>query len=95
MKRYELMYIIPSATTDEIKDGVINTINTFIEKNGGKIESTEKVGNKKLAYEIDKCTEGLYVLTYFEAETAAVSAITNFINITENVLRHIIVGAGK
>lgn len=89
------MYIIPSATTDETKDAVISKVNGFIEKNGGKIESTEKVGNKKLAYEINKCNEGLYVLTYFEAETSAISTINNFINITENVLRHIVVSAGK
>lgn len=93
MNRYELQYIIPSATSDEAQDAIIAKINAQIEKVGGTIESTDKVGNKKLAYEINKCTEGMYILTYFTAETKAIAPITNYINITENVLRHIIVKA--
>lgn len=91
MKNYELNYILTSASTDETKDKTIEKINAFIEKNGGKVEVSEKVGNKRLAYEINKQKEGFYVLTNFSCETKLVKELDAFLNITENVIRHLII----
>ena len=38
MNSYELMYIIPSQSTDEEKEALIAQVNGMIEKDGGKIE---------------------------------------------------------
>ena len=57
MNTYELMYIIPSQSSDEDKEALIAKVNGMIEKDGGKIESVERIGNKKLAYEIEKKRE--------------------------------------
>lgn len=89
--KYELYYIIKSNTSDEAKEQTIAKVNAFIEKCGGKIESSENQGNKKFAYEINKMREGTYVLTYFTAPTAAVATINRELNINENVIRHMIV----
>ena len=91
MNKYELMYILVNSASDEEKDAMIEKINTLITKNGGVVESVDKIGSKKLAYEINKKHDGYYVLVNFTAESSVPATITNTLRITENVLRYIVV----
>ena len=91
MNSYELMYIIPSQSADEEKEALIAQVNSMIEKDGGKIESVERIGNKKLAYEIQKKREGYYVLVNFTAETSVPNKLGSLLAITRNILRYIVV----
>ena len=91
MNSYELMYIIPSQSTDEEKEAMIAQVNSMIEKDNGKIESVERLGNKKLAYEINKKREGLYVLVNFTADASVPNTVSALLRITNNIMRHIIV----
>ena len=91
MNSYELMYIIPSQSSDEDKEALIALVNSMIEKDGGKIESVERIGNKKLAYEIEKKREGYYVLVNFTAENKVPNKLGALLSITTGIMRHIIV----
>ena len=91
MNNYELMYIIPSQSTDEEKEALIAQVNAMIEKDGGKIESVERIGNKKLAYEINKKREGYYVLVNFSASSELPNPLGKLLSITNNIMRYIIV----
>ena len=91
MNKYELMYILVNSASDEEKDAMIEKVNALITKNGGVVESTDKLGNKKLAYEINKKHEGFYVLVNFEAESNVPAVLTSTLRITEGVLRFIVV----
>ena len=89
--KYELMYIIPSQSTDEEKEALIASVNGMIEKDGGTIESVERIGNKKLAYAINKKREGFYVLTNFTANPNMPNKLGKLLAITNNIMRYIIV----
>ena len=91
MNKYEMMYILVSTGSDEDKDALIEKVSALITKNGGTVESTEKLGNKKLAYEINKKHEGFYVLTNFTANSEVPATISNTLRITDGILRFIIV----
>ena len=91
MNSYEMMYIIPSQSTDEEKEALIAQVNGMIEKENGKIESVERIGNKKLAYEINKKREGYYVLVNFTAESNVPNTLGTLLSITSNIMRYIIV----
>ncbi len=91
MNNYELMYIIPSQSTDEEKEAQIALVNSMIEKDGGKIESVERIGNRKLAYEIQKKREGFYVLVNFTADEKLPNRLASLLAITNGILRYIIV----
>jgi len=86
-----MMYIIPSQSTDEEKEALIAQVNGMIEKDGGKIESVERIGNKKLAYEIQKKREGYYVLVNFTADANVPNKLGSLLSITNNIMRYIIV----
>ena len=85
------MYILVNSASDEEKDAMIEKINALITKNGGVVDSVDKIGSKKLAYEIDKKHDGYYVLVNFTAESSVPATITNTLRITEGVLRYIVV----
>ena len=91
MKSYELMYIIPSQSSEEEKEAQIALVNGMIEKDGGKIESVERIGNKKLAYEIEKKREGYYVLVNFTADVEVPNKLGALLSITNGIMRYIIV----
>ena len=91
MKNYELMYIIPSQSSEEDKEAQIALVNSMIEKDGGKIESVERIGNKKLAYEIEKKREGYYVLVNFTADVKVPNKLGALLSITSGIMRYIIV----
>ena len=91
MKNYELMYIIPSQSSEEDKEALIALVNGMIEKDGGKIESVERIGNKKLAYEIEKKREGYYVLVNFTADVKVPNKLGALLSITTGIMRYIVV----
>lgn len=91
MNKYELMYILVNTGSDEEKDAMIEKVNALITKNGGVVENVEKMGVKKLAYEINKKHDGYYVLVNFEANANVPAVLSNTLRITEGVLRFIVV----
>ena len=91
MNTYEMMYIIPSQSTDEEKESLIALVNGIIEKEGGKIDSVERIGNKKLAYEIEKKREGFYVLVNFTANADVPNTLGALLSITNGIMRYIII----
>lgn len=91
MRKYQMLYIVSSAITEEQRDEVVGKVEAIITKNGGVIEGTEKSGLKKFAYPINYRSEGYYILVNFTAEDSAPNAIAKTLNITDNVVRHMIV----
>lgn len=91
MRKYQLLYIISSAINEEQREDVVKKVESIITKNGGVIEGTEKSGMKKFAYPINYRSEGFYVLVNFTAEDKAPNVIAKTLNITENIVRQMIV----
>ena len=90
MNKYEMIYILDAACTDEKREALIEKIENVVLKAGGSVEKTEKWGVKKLAYPIDYKTEGYYVYMAFEGDSELVQEMKRVVGITENVLRRLI-----
>ena len=71
----------------------------LLKKGGASVVSTDRWGERKLAYEIKRKRRGLYFLIHFEAPGTAVAEIRRACKISEFVLREMIVvdedGAAK
>ena len=59
----------------------------------GEVEKVDTWGNKKLAYQIAKFSEGFYVLVNFKASADLPKELDRNLKINENVIRHMIVCA--
>ena len=72
MKRYEVMFIINSTLEDDAKTAIIDMAQEAIATDGEVIK-VDLMGNKKLAYPIQKRNDGYYVsgargLRYIDAK---------------------------
>ena len=90
MTKYEMLYILDNALTDEAKDGIIKKIEDLVSKNGGVVEKTDRWGMKKLQYPINYKSEGYYVLMTFEAAKTLVVEIKRIVGITDGIIRRLI-----
>ena len=90
MNKYEMIYILDTACTDEKREALIEKIENVVLKAGGSVEKTEKWGVKKLAYPIDYKTEGYYVYMAFEGDTDLVQEMKRVVGISEGVIRRLI-----
>ncbi|MGO5210372.1 30S ribosomal protein S6 [Parafannyhessea umbonata] len=91
MKAYELLYFVDPAATEEARAGVSKRIDVAVTENGGKIDNVEDWGKRKLAFEIDKLTEGDYTLVDFHADPAQIAELDRVLRINDAVKRHMIV----
>ena len=90
MTKYEMLYILDNALSDEAKDGIVKKIEDLVVEHGGVIEKTDRWGLRKLQYPINYKSEGYYVLTTFEAEKTLVVEIKRIIGITDGIIRRLI-----
>ena len=92
MKNYEWVYVVRPNAEDEVKEAVLNKVQEVISANG-EVEKVDTWGNKKLAYQIAKFSEGFYVLVNFKASADLPKELDRNLKINENVIRHMIVCA--
>lgn len=88
MKKYEALYILPSATTDEDVQSVADQFKEVVEKNGGQVESAGLWERRKLAYPIKEHKDGAYVLMNFEAPSEAPAELARLMRINDAIIRH-------
>ena len=91
MRTYELLFIVDNDLTDEQKDATIEKVKSLVEKEGGTVSTVDKWGTRKLAYQINYKSEGYYCLMVFDCGVAAPAALDAVLNITDGVVRHMIV----
>lgn len=91
MRKYELIYIIPSKYTDAEMEGIVGKVNGVLKESGIEPTDTFQLGKRRLAYPIGHQRNGSYVLTYFEAEPKALLKVDQTLRLTGEVLRHMIV----
>lgn len=88
MNKYESVIIInPSLEEQGIKE-VITKFTDLINGNG-KVENIEEVGRKKLAYEIQKHSEGYYTVFTFEANPEFITELERIYRITDSIMKFI------
>lgn len=90
MNKYEMLYVLDTACTDEEKEALIAKFENVVKESGGTVESIDKWGVKKLAYPIDYKSEGYYVLMTFESGPSLVQELKRVVGITEHVMRRLI-----
>jgi len=90
MPKYELMYILSSAVTDNDVPGIADEVSKFITDQQGTLLSREMMGKKKLAYPIKKTRNGFYVLETFNLEGSKVQGLDNKLRSIEHIIRYLI-----
>ncbi len=91
MRTYEALYIVkPDLHDDEIQT-IAKDVESLVTTNGGSIVRSELWGKRRLAYEVKKYTEGVYVLLRFESTPDFVARLEDYFRLSENVIRDVVV----
>jgi len=90
MRRYELMLVLAPDASDEVVQAIIDRSTRSIIDGGGQIIKVSPWGRRRLAYAIGQHREGSYFLILFEAPAEAIAELERGLNITEEVIRHLV-----
>ena len=88
---YETMYILrPDIAEDEVTNH-IEKYNKLLEELGGKILDSQMRGKRRLAYQIAKHREGIYVQLSHQGDGQHIFKIEKAMRLSEDVIRYLTV----
>jgi len=87
MRIYEELFIVRPDLPEEEIDKLIEQLTTFIASQGGNVDKSDKWGVRKLAYRVQKRTEGYYVLLQFTANPATVIELERRLRVSDMVMK--------
>ncbi len=89
MRRYEIMFIVHPSSNDEGIDQLSGQMEEVVKNYGGEVHSIDRLGKKKLAYEIRDLLEGFYVLFTISATGECVKEFERRLKVSDRVLRYL------
>lgn len=92
---YETTFIVNATLEDNSIEQIINGVSQFITTNGGAIISVDKWGRKRLAYSIDKKSNGYYVHVVFTASGTLTPQLERYYFLEDNIIRFLTIKLTK
>ncbi|HEU5143874.1 MAG TPA: 30S ribosomal protein S6 [Dermatophilaceae bacterium] len=87
MRQYELMVILDPETEERTVGTTMDKFLTVVTKDGGTVDNVDIWGRRRLAYEIKKKSEGIYVVVNMTSEPATAQELDRQLGLSESVLR--------
>jgi len=87
MRQYEMMIILDPSLEERTVQPSLDQFLTVVTSAGGTVEKVDVWGRRRLAYEIDKKSEGIYTVIELNAEPDTVRELDRQLNLNEAVLR--------
>jgi small subunit ribosomal protein S6 len=87
MRKYEIIFIVRPDVPEEDVDKLIAQMEGVITSTAGKLEKTEKMGRRRLAYRIGGHREGFYVLFTLEGGADTVKEFERRLKVTDSVIK--------
>jgi small subunit ribosomal protein S6 len=86
---YETMYILRSDLGDELTDQAIEKYQNLLREQGAQEIETQHRGRRRLAYEIQKQREGVYIQMNYQAPGEAVAVLERAMRLSDEVIRYL------
>ena len=90
MRTYEVLFILAPSLGEEESTNLITEFRGVAEKGGAKLISEDAWGRRRLAYPINKVSEGIYHLFTFEGEGEFLSEVDRKMKNSDQIIRHMI-----
>jgi len=91
MNKYELMFIVKTTMESETALELANNYKSLITNDKGVVTNFKDMGQKKLAYEINKQVNGYYYVVNFNATSTTIKELDRRMRLDENIIRHLII----
>jgi small subunit ribosomal protein S6 len=90
-RQYELVYILPPDSTEEQIAEVHSQVEAVVSRMNGRIERTDNWGRRRLAYEIGRHKEGVYVVEVIRGADGLVKELDRRLRVLDQIVRHMVV----
>jgi small subunit ribosomal protein S6 len=87
LRAYEVMVILDPDLEERTVGPSLDTYLNVVRQDGGTVEKVDVWGRRRLAYEVDKKSEGIYAIIELQAEPATVKELDRQLTLNESVLR--------
>ena len=91
MRSYEIMFIVNPNVPEEEIDKINSQLEGIITSGGGTVGKIEKMGKRRLAYDVDKHREGYYVLFVITANGDIIRECERRLRVMDAVIKYITV----
>ncbi|GAB2901016.1 30S ribosomal protein S6 [Neomicrococcus lactis] len=87
MRAYELMVLIDPEVDERTVEPTINKFLEVVTNEGGTVDNVDIWGRRRLAYEIQKKSEAIYVVVNFTAEPTTSAELDRQLSLSEQIMR--------
>ena len=87
MREYEVMAILDPEADEQKVGGVVDRITQILSERGGEVSNVDRMGRRRLAHEINRRSEGIYVLVVFKSEPEALVELDRALSFADEVIR--------
>lgn len=88
---YETMYILRSDLNEELLDQTIEKYQGILRDQGSEQIEVQHRGRRRLAYEIQRQREGIYIQMNYKGPGAAVAVLERAMRLSDEVIRYLTV----
>lgn len=91
MKReYKVYFVINPAIGPGEIEKITNKITHYLDVAKCEAVNINKIGEKKLAYEINKDTKGYYTAINFKCEPSSIAELSRMLQLDDNIIRFMV-----
>lgn len=87
MRRYEVMVILDPSLDERTVSPSLDQFLTVVRNDGGTVEKVDVWGRRRLSYDINKKSEGIYAVIDLTATPATVKELDRQMNLNEAIMR--------
>ncbi|GAA4053043.1 30S ribosomal protein S6 [Nonomuraea sp. NPDC050663] len=87
MRRYEVMVILDPSLDERTVAPSLDQFLTVVRTDGGTVEKVDVWGRRRLSYDINKKSEGIYAVIDLTATPATVKELDRQMNLNEAIMR--------
>lgn len=87
MQTYETLFITNPTLTEDVERTTVDALSLIVTEGGGTMVANERMGRRRLAYPIQKHTDGVYVRFLYDSEATVPKELERRMRLSDNVLR--------
>lgn len=87
LRKYEIMLILPADADDTVIGTATDRISQALAEHGGSVEKVDRWGKRRLSYEIQRQTEGVYLVVECQADPATIKELDRVLSLADEVIR--------
>jgi small subunit ribosomal protein S6 len=95
MTEYETTMVLRPELGGDAIEATLDRVRDVVKTNGGKLIAINHWGKKKLAFEINKSSRGIFVHTQYLGEHGLVAELERNLRIADSVLRYLTVRVAR